>query len=64
MRRAKISGKWQKQLPPLRLSEDVETNPLVFRATISHVFFSVTYSLDIHKITREVYGFSTWFLLT
>ena len=35
------------------LSEYVENNPLLVRVTISHVFFSVTYSLDIHEMTKE-----------
>lgn len=35
------------------LSVGVENNPLLDRATISHVFFSVTYNLDRHKMTKE-----------
>lgn len=35
------------------LSEGVENNPFLGRATISHVFFSVTYNLDIHAMTKE-----------
>lgn len=34
------------------LSEYVENKPLLVRATISHVFFSVAYSLDVHTKER------------